>query len=88
MLLLGATHQTDRRSFDEIWGYLESFASELRGSKAPRFASIDDALIEIRYRVVTAEKIFYLGDRSEMPEAVKQLDESIRGVNACLLLSQ
>ncbi len=86
-LLLGSCYLTDRRVFDQVWGYLETYANELKGNSM-RFKTLDEAFTEMRFYVISAERTFYQGEREQLPEALKQIGESLSGVNAKLFLKE
>lgn len=86
VLLIGAAYRTDRKSFKVIREYFEAFFDDLDRQPDQQFPDIETALVEMRFRVISAERIFYLDDRSKMPEAVERIDESLKGMQRCLAL--
>lgn len=85
LLLLGAAFLDSPKSYETVWQYLQAFDDELRGS-AIKFDSIERAVVEFRYKSMSVERVWLDGEQEQLPRAITEAGESLRGVLSHLVL--
>lgn len=83
VLLLGALYLTNVRAFDVVWSHLEAYVYALRGFSLEH-PSMDLAFLDLRYRFIRCERVYFQGDEEDLPGALMEVDRSLKGTVAHL----